>query len=208
MPAARYRRLRVNGAPGTLSRRPPVTGPPAGANWLIALAAIGGPLLFLAVAYRFGPALAVGVVVAPLLLVNARVTLLLAMSMFLIAEGDPGWGLAAIGEKVYTGAPFMSPFELVLWMAFGAMLVDIWVRGKSFRLPDPFAVPLALVVVALIFGLVNGAMGGQMEAFAVKSNIETIAPLFVIPVIVVNVLRTREDLLLALKIFAGIAIFK
>ena len=191
-----------------MRRRPPVTGPPASANLLVVITAIGGPLLFLAVAYRFGPVMAVGVVVAPLLLVNARVTLLLAMGMFLIAEGDPGWGLAVIGEKIYTGAPFMTPFELVLWMSFGAMLVDIWVKGKSFRLPDPFAVPLALVVVALIFGLANGWMSGNVQAFAVKSNIETIAPLFVIPVVVVNVLRTREDLLLALKIFVGIAIFK
>jgi hypothetical protein len=205
--ADRYRRGRVSGRPGSLRRRPAIGGP-AGANWLVIVAALGGPLLFLAVAYRFGPVMAIGVVVAPLLLVNARVTLLLCMLIFLVCEGDPGWGLASISGKAYSGGPFVSPFEMTLWLAFAAMLVHVWVSGLPFRLPDPFAVPLALAAVALFFGLVNGSLSDEVQAFAVKSNVETIAPLFLVPIIVVNVVRTREDLILALKIFAAVAVFK
>jgi O-antigen ligase len=198
----------VSGGLGTLRRRAAVGGAPAGSNLLILAAAIGGPLLFVAVAYRFGPVMAVGVIAAPLLLVNARLTLLIAMAIFLVFEADPGWGLNSISGKAYSGAPFMTPFELLLYLAFGAMLIDVWVNRKRFRLPDPFAAPLALTAVAFLFGLINGAMSDNVEAFAVKSNVETIAPLFLIPLIVVNVLRTRKDLETALKVFAGVAIFK
>jgi O-antigen ligase len=198
----------VSGGLGTLRRRAPIGGGPATANLLIIAALFGGPLVFVAVSYRFGPVMAVAVVAAPLLLVNARLTLLLAMSVFLIFEADPGWGLNPVAGKFYMGAPFMNPYELLLYLAFGAMLIDVWVNRRRFRLPDPFAAPLALIALAFLFGVINGAMSGQVEAFAVKSNVETIAPLFLIPIVVVNVLRTRKDLETALKVFAGVAIFK
>jgi O-antigen ligase len=160
--------------------------------------------------HRYGPLAAggtlVGLVAVLLLLVDGRVAVLLTLTVAIVAEEDPSWGISVFA-KIYSHVP--SAFEVLEGAAVVAVLVYLVHRRLAPRFPQPLAAVTVLVAVALAAGIVTGVNAAETGGrSAYVSALQTISPLFVIPFLVVNVVRTTEQLRLALAIGLGLAAVK
>jgi hypothetical protein len=104
-----------------------------------------------------------------------------------VLENDPH-GILPFTTRFYFGPP--SPIDLLLGALTLAVALDLTLRGRPFRLPEPFTGPLLLLVAAVVAGAVTGYAGGASTQGIVEP-IVTLAYLVVLPFLVVNVLTTR-----------------
>jgi hypothetical protein len=189
------------------------TGAPRGpvALGLIALASGLVAFVLMALALLAGPTvpllLLAGGAVALVLLSDARSAVLVSVSAVLLVEG-PDWALSQTG-RLYEHTPvFFTPAELLLLLALASVLIDAVRREEPIRLPVAFAGPFLLAAAAATFGYLNGRLSGEAAGYAVRSFLETMLPLFIVPVLIVNVVRTRRDLTVALALAVALAIAK
>ncbi len=149
----------------------------------IAVPLFGAVLLAAVVVQR--PKLALGLVLVAAIMVEDN------------SEGGLFPGLAGL----YEGAP-LSPFEALLGLSVAATGLDV-ARRKEVRLPEPLTLPLLLMLAAIASGAVVGVSGGATPK-EVGFDLRPLLALFVLPFVVVNCIRTREELIGALKV--GVAL--
>jgi O-antigen ligase len=183
---------------------------PAALQISVAAGVAASAALLLAAAWRYGilvlalPVAAVGA----LLLVRkpvAAVGLLVAV--------------VVIGERADTGFfPFTSslydpvmrtatPVEYLLALAFVAVVLERLAHRRPFRTGGLLALPLALVALAAIAGAVTGWATGASVTQVVYAG-RQLAYLVLVPLLVVNVVETREQARGALAFAAGLALVK
>jgi hypothetical protein len=177
----------------------------------IGLASALAALMTMAAARLLGPTTVLGLIAAAgvglLLLSHARVALLLAVVGLVLAESNPEWGIG-ITADLYTRTPSsLNVWELLALLAAAAVVLDVRRRGEPLRAARPFGAVLLLATAAVVFGLVNCHFNGGGGS-DVRSVLHTLAPLFVLPFVIVNAVRTPRDLHGALAVGAGTAIVK
>lgn len=124
------------------------------------------------------------------------------------AEATREWGVPAF-ETLYTPtAVTLSPVNLLTLLAVAAVVLDGIRREVGFRGVAPFGLALGLVAAALVFGTLYGVLGGKAIPYTIVSTIQTTAPLFTMPFLVVHVVRTDEQLRRVLRAIPVIALVK
>jgi hypothetical protein len=175
--------------------------------WLALLAAV-----FAGATYKLGivPGLLAlaGVLAVPLLLNNARAAFGAWITLVVIAENTDDWHITFF-MKLYDKTPaYFSINFLLLLIAAAAVLLDVVRPGVEARLPHPFVPALVLTAIAILFGFANGALGPGIPRFAVLGAIEDYGTLLLPPLIVVNIVRTSDDLTRVLTYFAALTVLK
>ncbi len=176
-------------------------------GWLGVLGVIFG-----AASYKLGvlgglAAIALALVV-PLLLNHPQLTFALWMTTFIVGEDQADWHVGVF-EKLYAKTPVYASISLMmLLLATVAAFLDVVRPHVEFRTPKPFGIPLALLLLAIVFGFVSGAFGPGIPKFEVLGALEVYAALLLPPFVIVNVIRTRRDLNRLLLLLAGLAAVK
>lgn len=86
-----------------------------------------------------------------------------------------------------------SPTDLLLGVVLVAYVLDLGRRGESPRLPGSFTLPLVLLGGAVFAGVVTG-YANDGDGYGIVLAVRTLAYVFVVPLVVVHVLRTRASL--------------
>lgn len=188
--------------PGT---RPALGG---GGAPLLAAGALG-LLVVAAAATRLGPTTTLAALLAAVgvvyLLAHAEWAVGVAVGVFVGAEADKSWGAPVLAKLHMPTAVQLSPFEMLMLLAVASVILHCSRRHVGFRGMAPFGLALYLAAFAITFGVVHGVLGGDYVFYIVTSTLQTVAPLFVMPFLIVNVVRTRTHLrrvLIAVPIIA------
>jgi O-antigen ligase len=127
--------------------------------------------------------------------------------------------VVVIGERSDTGFfPFTSslydpiggtatPVEALLGLAVLAVVLDRLARRRPFRLGGLLALPLGLVALAALAGAVAGWSAGASVTDVIYAG-RQLSYLVFVPLLVVNVVETREQARRALAFAAGLALAK
>jgi hypothetical protein len=177
-----------------------------------AVLAAGAAVLMTVAARVVGPLPALGLLAvgagAALLVAEPRAAVLAAVAAFVIPEGSELWGVPLATRFYEPIAGPVGPVTLLWMLALVAVLLDA-VRRRELALPPAsLAVPLTLVAAAFAFGMVNGALGGRADGFALLGAPVSVLPIVVLPLLVVNVLRTPEQVRGAFGVGAALAVGK
>ena len=143
-----------------------------------------------------------------MLLNDARLAALAAIAMFVFLEDSAASGFGSVQFLYDTAATKISPFIGVVLIALAATILAARRPAVGLRSPRPFVVPLTLIVFALAFGIANGVIGYHAKKFTVLGAVATLAPLLLFPIIIVNVVRDRPTLRLAIAIGGAMAVAK
>jgi O-Antigen ligase len=155
---------------------------------------------------QYGLALASLLVCVGLLLVRRPgVVLALFLGTVILLEGDRQGFLAATA-RFYEAQPLL-PSDLLLLLLLVSVLVDVRTRGLDLRTPGPFTLPLVLLAIAVAIGSVTGYLDGGVGGHIVDSA-RVLAYLVTVPFLVVNVVRSDEDVRRALIAGGLLALFK
>lgn len=178
----------------------------ATATALAGLAAALGGLLALAAA-RVGPVaflVPLAVLGGALLVLKPRVTLLLAVVVVVLAEGDSEsfLGFAAALYEV----PVQLHELLVVVAAVGVVLEHLRTR-TPLRTPGPFTLPLLVLAVAIAAGVVTG-LANEANRVNLVNSARDLGVLLLLPLVAVNVFEDGEDLRRALVIVVGLVAIK
>ncbi len=166
-----------------------------------------------AVAQVAGPAGIAALLLPPIalvLLLRPEITLLLLVAGVIVLESDDETFLAALANasSFYGGTPVAGLGVIDLLAA--ALVAGVAVRAARDRrllLPDPFTLPLLLLAAAVLFGLVQGISAGG-DPVDMANTLRRILPLILVPFAAVNVLRTRRQVELAVRILLVLVAYK
>ena len=185
--------------------------PGASRGWRTPLAAVAVTALALAIAAH-GPStktllLPVGLVVLVLLLLHPRAYLLLLVSLVVLCEGHT-FGLfsftAQLYDEIFKG---LTPLDVLVTFAVVAVGIDLIRYRRPIQLPPVIGYPAALLVLAMIAGIVTGHANGQsLRAVVLGEN--TLGYLLFLPIAIVNLPLTRRQIELALWATFALAILK
>ncbi len=177
-----------------------------------ALSAAAAGLMAAGIGYKAGSvaavALLVGLIAVLFLLAHAEWAVGLTIGVLVVAESEVGWGIPLFTRFYEQTSVQITPFELLMLLAVAAVVLSIVRPGVGARRLRPFGPALALVTLALVFGIAYGLLGGEAQRFAIISVLQTTAPLFVIPFLIVNVVRTRAQLQRVLGAVAVLVLLK
>jgi hypothetical protein len=186
--------------------------PDGRAGLLAVAAAAAGALALAAAALVLGPVPAaaafVGLVAAVFLLGHAGWAVGVTIGVLVFAEASRGWGVPVFADLYTPTAITLSPVNLLTLLAVASVVLDAIRPGVGFRSLAPFGAALGLAASAIVFGVLYGVLGGRAIPYTVTSTLQTTAPLFVMPFLIVNVVRSREDLLRVLRAIPAIALLK
>lgn len=179
---------------------------------VVGFGAAGAAAAAAAIAYELGPSAAIAavglVVVALLLLSDARAAVLVAVFAYIGLESQAEWGVPVLARLYDPAAGEFSPVQLALVLAVAAVVIDLIRTNEPVRLPTGFVGPLLLAGGAVAFALVNGRLGGESQSFAQLTFVKSIMPLFVFPLLIVNVVRSPRELRQALGSAGILSIYK
>ena len=191
----------MHGAPAEWLSRDATTAALVGvavAATALAAALVVGPIGMLA------PAVAVG---AACLLARPTVALGLLLAVVVLCEGDESGfapALAGVYEPVAAG---IAPVDGLLALVVAAVALDLVRRGEPLRLPGPLALPLALLGLAAVAGAVAGVGRGASPVDALYEG-RSLVYLVLVPIVAVNAIRTRAQLMAGLGMLAALAVVK
>ncbi len=144
---------------------------------------------------------------ALLLVRRPGVVLAVFLATAILLEGDRQ-GFLAITARFYDPlAHSLLPSDLLLILLLVSVVIDLRVRAFDVRLPGSLTLPLLLVAIAVAVGAATGYLDGAALDQIVDS-IRVLVYLVLIPFLVVNVVRTDEDVRRALVAAGLFAIFK
>ncbi|HVD24419.1 MAG TPA: O-antigen ligase family protein [Gaiellaceae bacterium] len=181
-------------------------GRATGSAWtpLAALGAVGavaaglvfiGPVVGLAI---------VGLLGVLLLIRRPGIGLAVLLVTTVALESDP-YGFLPITAKYYVGPPSIN--EVVMATATAGVLLDMGIKRRLPLLPEPFTVPLALLVLAVMAGTVTGhfSNGSFSEVLWV---LRPVGYLILVSFLTVNLLRNLRDVKVFGGVAAGLAVYK
>jgi O-antigen ligase len=160
---------------------------------------------------RVGPILAIligAVVVFAALVLRPKLALAALAVTNLVFEDDSEAFLSQSDffyEPLAGGAVEVS--DLMLLALLAGVLVDSVRRSRRLLWPAALGLPLAVLFAALVLGAVSGYFGDHDSA-ALYHGARKLAYLVLLPVLAVNVLRTKRDLQVALALFTGAVVYK
>jgi O-antigen ligase len=152
----------------------------------------------------FLPALAAAAV---LLLRRPGVALIVFVSLTVLLENRDSGLLpvqAVFYEPLRGGA---TPQELLFAFVLLAVALDLLAHGRPLRLPKGLSLPLALVALAVVAGAVTGYFAGAGVGDIVFAA-RNLPYLVLVPLLVVNLVRTRRDVVTVLAVTVGLGIAK
>jgi O-Antigen ligase len=191
------RRVSVRGA------RPPLA---------VVVAGIVVVIVFLALAYKAGAVAAfgalAGIALFGVLINDARLAAVVAVAVFVFLEDNAEAGFGSVPFLYDTAAAKISPFLGLVLVALAATVLAVRKPQLGLRSPRPFTIPLALILCAVLFGILNGVVGYQAPKFTILGAIGNVLPLLVLPVVIVNLVRNRAQLRQAIGIGAAFAVGK
>jgi O-antigen ligase len=171
--------------------------------------ALASAVVALYVGRKYGPpasaAALVGIVAVVALLANGELAVPIALSIAVLAEDDPSWGVS-ISSRLYSHAP--SAFEAIEVLSLLAVLLHLIHTRRRPVLPSPLTPVMLLIVVAIIAGVVAGLDNGTATRSGYFAPIQGITALLIVPTLIVNVVRTPERLRLALGLGLALAVVK
>ncbi len=178
---------------------------------LAGLLAAGAGLLALLVAHRIGwlaVLLAlVGLAVALVLLERPGWLVGGLLVLTVLVEGRDASPIlpdaAAIYEPAVGGVIPLELLTILLLMGVGIAVM----RRRDLILPEPLTFPLLALVMAILFGLTMGYFDGAPVGDMVAA-LRKLLNLVILPLVIVNVVRTRTQLRMAVAIVAGLALVK
>jgi O-antigen ligase len=189
---------------------------PSRTNALWALGAIFSVSLIALIAHRYGlAALAVPPLLAALALIAVRPVLAVSLPIAyaIVVEQSTPNVLGFYSSQIHDPLPgHMSPVELLTLLAIVAVMLDALRRERMPLGPRHFGAPLALVAAACLLGCILGRSGGASWK-TISEQLRLVAPLLIMPWLVVNVIRDAAGLrralgwlaaLIALKALGGI----
>jgi O-antigen ligase len=101
----------------------------------------------------------------------------------------------------------ITPLELLLAFVVLAVGLDLLATDRPLRLPRGLGLALALLVLAIAGGAVAGYAAGASPSEIVFAG-RQLPYLIVVPLLVVNLLHTRRDVLTLLAVATGLGILK
>ncbi|HTA13700.1 MAG TPA: O-antigen ligase family protein [Solirubrobacteraceae bacterium] len=176
----------------------------------VAVAAVLIALLAL-LARRYGlVALAIPPLLAAVVLIATRPALAVAMPIVyaIVVEQSTPNVLGFYDSQIHDPLPgHLTPIELMTLLAVLAVVLDALRRERMPLGPRHFGLPLALIAAACLVGCVVGrADGGSWKT--ISEQLRLVAPLLVMPWLVVNVIRDTAALRRALGWLAALIVFK
>ncbi|MDQ6750421.1 MAG: O-antigen ligase family protein [Actinomycetota bacterium] len=158
-------------------------------GWLVVLLALVGLAVALLLLER--PAFLVGGLIVLTVLVEGR-------------DASPLFpDAAAIYEPAVGGVIPLELLSILMLMGVGLEVL----RRRDLLLPEPLTVPLLVLVMAILFGLTMGYFDGAPVADMV-AVLRKLLNLVILPLVIVNVVRTRAQLRTAVAIVCGLALVK
>jgi O-antigen ligase len=185
--------------------------PVANASRLMAAGFLGvAAVLFVYVAAgRFGVAAVAApfAVVAAILLLGRPGVLLAILLVLTVMCEYRAPGLLKPTSNFYEPPLVALPaYQLLFVFLCAATALDVS-RSRAFRLPAPFTLPLLLLAFALVIGVVNGLFSlSDTSPLGPELRIQLV--LLLMPLVVVNVVRNREQLHLVLRVAAVVVALK
>jgi O-antigen ligase len=207
MSSTRGKQLRLAGPVGL--RGWPRT--PNGSQLLwVALAA--APMLLIALlARRYGlVALAIPPLLATVVLIATRPALAVSLPILyaIIVEQSTPNVLGFYNSQFHDPLPgHLTPIELLTLLAVVAVMLDALRRERMPLGPRHFGFPIALIAAACIVGCIVGRSGGGSWK-TISEQLRLVAPLLVMPWLVVNVIRDVAGLRRAVGWLAALIVFK
>ncbi len=180
------------------------------ANLVAAAVAAAATAVLVLALQRLGFAMFVLLAAAALAVVildRPRVAVGLAVVATVLVEVDPYAGVS-LGARLYgkvPGTPILG-IECLLLLALGSVVLDASRRGRL-RTPRPLRLPIALVGLALVSGMIVGHAAGSAP-HPIIDQVRTILPLVLLPLLVVNVVRTQADVRAAIRLVVILTIVK
>jgi hypothetical protein len=172
--------------------------------------AVAGLALVGAAALRYGPAalaLPLAAAAAVALLQRPRLTAALAVGVMVVFEGRSD-DLLGFAKGMYDPLPFgPTPAECLLALAVLAVVIDRLAAQRPLRLAGPLTLPLLLVVLAVAGGAATGHFAGIGTADLIFAA-RPIVWLVIVPLLIVNVVETEQEVRAALAFGAGLALLK
>jgi O-antigen ligase len=169
-----------------------------------------GALLALAAASvvgQLGLLVPLAVVAMALPLARPLLGLALLVAMVVVCEARDASLLPAL-EAVY--APLAGPVaavDLLLALVATGTALELSRRRLPVLAPGPMTLPLVLLALALVGGTVTGYALGAGPVDILYAG-RYVAYVIVVPILVVNLVRTRREVVAALAFGAGLAIAK
>jgi len=134
----------------------------------------------------------------------AMVTLVVGLAI--LCEG-PTFGLFHFTAHLYDSFKGVTPLDGLVALAVVSVGLDLMRRGRSPRVPRPLAIPLMLLLLAMISGAVVGhAAGVGLRAVVVAENV--LAYLLLLPVAIANLELERRQVIWCIGGLGGLAIVK
>lgn len=178
---------------------------------LAGLLAAGAGLFALLVAHRIGwlaVLLAlVGLAAVLLLLERPGFFVGVVIVLTVLVEGRDAAPIFPDAAAIYDrAAGGVIPLELLTLLMLVAVGIDV-LRRRELLLPEPLTFPLVALAMAILFGLTmgyfEGASVGDMAAV-----LRRLLNLVIFPLVVVNVVRTRAALRIAVSVVVTLALIK
>lgn len=185
---------------------------PSDATLALALLGAGGSFAVALVLWQAGPLPAVAaaalLAVGGILLADARAAVLALVGGVLVFEGTADWGVPAMARMYETIIGPLAPIDFLLVLAVAATGLHVLRADLPPRFPFGFVAPLSILAFAYLVGALNGYLGGEYVRFSLVSQLQSALPLWLVPLLVVNVVRTREELRSAVGWAGGLAVLK
>ncbi|HEX2015883.1 MAG TPA: O-antigen ligase family protein [Solirubrobacteraceae bacterium] len=178
---------------------------PARVGAATVLAAIGLSVAMLTLGVVPVLAVALGLVLLPLLMMRAEAAASVVLVPAVLFEGTAGQLGGA--PAFYQSLPVHStPLEVLLVIALIAVLISSR-QGARLRWPGPLTGPLVVLILATVSGMVIGVLNGVDKGLMLTSA-RTLLYLALVPLVVVNVWRTPRQIRHLLTAAAALIILK
>ncbi|HEY3759757.1 MAG TPA: O-antigen ligase family protein [Solirubrobacteraceae bacterium] len=191
------RRLRPAAIDGTELRVALVVG---GATALLALAGIHrlgtegllAPLALAAVA---------------LLLTRPRLAMGLLVALVILCEG-PTFGILTVTSHLYSQLyKYLSVLDLLVILALLSVALEVMRERRPLWLPRPLRLPLAILVLAMLAGVVTGHANGAGLRYAIVSE-HVLCYLLLLPIAIANLGLDRREVSRVLVVLFALAAVK
>ena len=171
---------------------------------LVPAVAAGAAVLTGAALVLFGPvgALAPLALIAVALATTRPRALLAAYVAAVVLLEDDELGFLPQRGAFYDGVP--SPSDAVFALVAIATLAWLVQQRRPIRLPQPFTAPLLVLALALAAGAILGVTSGG-DSMSIANSLRAFVPLLILPLLVVNLIDTRQHLLQAAGLAAALA---
>ena len=179
-----------------------------GAELRVALTAAGATaLLALAGIHKLGTAgllAPLALAAVAMLLARPRLAVGLVVALVILCEG-PTFGILTVTSHLYSQVyKYLSVLDVLVALAIVSVALEVMREHRPLWLPGPLKLPLAILLLAMVAGVVTGHANGAGLRYAIVSE-HVLCYLQLLPIAIANLDLDRRQvmrLLLALFVLA------